>query len=37
VKEGLATRVEALEKVAHEPYDFTHLVERLEALERAKG
>lgn len=26
-------RLEALEQHSHEPYDFTHLVERLEALE----
>lgn len=26
-------RLQALEKVAHVPFDFTHLITRLEALE----
>lgn len=30
----LELRVEALERTAHEPFDFAHLIERLERLER---
>lgn len=31
--QDLETRIEQLEKHSHEPFDFTHLIERLERLE----
>jgi hypothetical protein len=34
---ALSERVSKLEAWAHEPFDFTHLVERLERLERAQS
>src|SRR5262245_57835069 len=34
---AIIKRVERLEKWAHEPYDFTHLIRRLEALEGTAG
>jgi hypothetical protein len=35
--DSLIGRVEELEMVAHVPYDFSHLVQRLEVLEAKSG
>ena len=34
-RKDIIRRLEALEKHSHEPFDFSHLVERLETVETA--